>query len=130
MYSTSTYFIPSTEFSVNYKNVTFAFSGHKFLAQTAAGLVYADCTIPEHGRSLVGMTLSAGAANTQATIADNGEIHEPSWNFIVSEPIYLGTSGNFTQTPPTTPGSIIMQVGYATSLNSIELKFSTPIIIS
>ncbi|MDP2786260.1 MAG: hypothetical protein Q8O38_16955 [Sulfurimicrobium sp.] len=86
-----------------------ALGGHRMVVLDDAGLaIYADKSIPAHAGKVLGMTTGAANPGELATIQTGGEMTEPSWSWLLNQPIYLGANGLLTQTPPVTGISLIV----------------------
>ena len=70
---------------------------------------YADCTNPDHGSSIAGISLQAVVDGDVVQAQPGGEIYESGWDWIVGQPVYLGTLGQLTQTPPV--AGILVEIG-------------------
>lgn len=96
-----------------------AASTGKILCLTASGkYALADHSAIETTLDLV-MVKSAGIG--EATVIESGLMTVVA-DFIVGDPIYLGTTGNFTQIAPSESGSIVKCVGWAVDTNAIKFK--------
>lgn len=104
-----------------------AVSGHKLVSIIGGNMVYADSTNLAHIGKISGLTTNAADAGGTVVISDYGPITESSWTFTPDLPLYVGTNGVMTQTPPETGFSQI--VGYAITSTTIFLNFQPPIIL-
>jgi hypothetical protein len=77
----------------------------------------------------LGVTTGAWAAGVEATAQLAGIITEPSWNWVVGQPIWLGDSGLLTQT---LPGDALFQrqVAEVLSPTSIFVVVSAGVILA
>lgn len=81
---------------------TAALGGHRVVALDATGAVVLASNLNlSQAESVLGITTGATEAGSFPTIQRSGEIVEPSWNWTLGQPIFLGTGGLLTQTPPT-----------------------------
>lgn len=83
-----------------------AIGGHRVITMSGE---YADCSNPAHGSAIAGVSLQAVSAGQLLGAQYLGELEELSWNWIIGQPVYLGTLGQLTQTPPAT--GIIVEIG-------------------
>jgi hypothetical protein len=99
-------------------------SGHQAVYLTNTGVMeYASYDQVDHGDELLGVTPGATSAGLSATAIAFGPLVEPTWNWTVGSPVYLGLNGALTQTYPTSPGADFSRViGYP--LNSTTLFIS------
>jgi len=100
-------------------------SGHKAVTVDNSGkVIYADNSIPSHATKVVGVTITAGLANQEVTIVPNGEIIEPTFNWLPDIPVFLGPNGLLTQTVPT--AGFILMLGFPTSQTSMVVDIKAP----
>lgn len=105
-----------------------ALGGHRIvILNDAEQAIYADNTIASHASKVLGMTTGGANAGDTATIQTGGEITEPSWNWAINQPIYLGTNGLLTQTQPATGFSLI--AGFPIASDKIFIKLREPIFL-
>lgn len=106
-----------------------ALGGHRLVVLNGAGVaIYADRTEPTHVGKVLGMTLGAIADGDSGDVLRAGEVVEPSWNWTLDAPVFLGTSGQLTQTPPLTGFSLI--VGFPVSTTKLFVSLREPLILS
>jgi hypothetical protein len=65
-------------------------------------LIYADSSILAHAFSVVAITKQAFSNGASASAVIRDRVSDPSWNWDIRKPIYLGQSGQLTQIFPTT----------------------------
>lgn len=98
-----------------------ALSANALVNISATGTIQAaDCTAsrPAHG-----YTPAATSSNATATVYKYGTIIITGGTLTPGQPVYLGASGAFTQTPMITAGSgIWQQIGVASSATTIEFN--------
>lgn len=98
-------------------------SGHRAVSLDSNDkAVYAD---KDTSINVVGITLNSG---TEVTIQQSGEITEPSWNWIPSQSIYLGSNGMLTQTAPTS--GYLIELGKSITNIKMILNIKTPILLA
>lgn len=104
-----------------------ALGGHRFvIIDTSGNAAYADPTDLTHFHRVVGLTTAAVIAGEPATIRILGEITEPSWNWTVGSPVYLGLAGVPTQVVPPT-ASFLLVVGFPVNSTTLYVKLREPI---
>lgn len=98
-----------------------ALSGHRAVTPQANGqLTYASNDNAAHVAVPLWITSGAASVGASVEVLLTGLMIEPSWSWTPGGPVYLGTNGQLTQTPPTAPGAVfIAQVGTATSPTSL-----------
>jgi hypothetical protein len=103
-------------------------SGHMIVTTNDAGdLLYADAAMLGDALRPLFMTTAAWGAHVAATVVANDVITEPSWNWTVGEPIYLGLDGLPTQTVPDTAVFTVI-VADVISPTTIAFRPGAPII--
>ena len=101
-------------------------SGHRAVyIKDNSKVNYADKDDATSALMLLGITVSAADADMPVDVQYGGELVEPSWNWVVNSPVYLGNSGVLTQTLPTT--GLIRQIGIPSSPTSLFIEIQ-PII--
>lgn len=97
-----------------------ALSGHRVVTPAPDGsLNYASNATAGHLHMPLWITSGAASSGGQVNALMFGAMTEPSWSWTPG-PVYLGTNGLLTQTPPAAPGAVfIAQVGTATSPTSV-----------
>lgn len=86
---------------------------------------YASASSLEHINSILGITTNAAVADGPVFVQTYGEIEEPSWNWAVNQPIYLGTSGALTQVAPA--AGFILILGHAITPTRMFVSKQQPI---
>lgn len=110
------------------KEAAQALGGHRIVRSTGADTCdYADNRYFEQGDDVLGLTLGAAAAGGTVFIVNGSEVEEPSWAWTPLEPLYLGTDGLMTQTPPGPEAAFTLVLGFATSATSAMIRTETPI---
>lgn len=109
-----------------------AIGGHRVLALDASGaVIYAGCDQPGTAHMIIGVSLNAAAAGGTLNVVRSGEVIEPSWAWNPSLPVYLGTNGTLTQTPPAAPAaSFSLIVGFPTSATGLFVAVREPITLT
>lgn len=104
--------------------------GHRMVYQQGDGKVaYATNLDADTAESVLGITRGAVSVGDVVSIAlDGQEITEPSWTWIPSTPLFIGSNGLLTQTPPN-PSSVafVMVVGYAATPTTVRVRIEPPI---
>jgi len=104
---------------------------------SAIKAVYADTntTIKHSDKSVagrqfcIGISKTAGIATSSIEVIIDGVLTDASFSgFTRNEPIFVGSSGALTQTPPTS--GVLLEVGYYLGENKIEVEIKRPIILA
>ena len=102
-------------------------SGHRVVMIEDDKAYYADCTIPSHGKRVLGITTGASVIGAQSRIQVSGELSEPSWAWTLDIPVWLSTNGLLSQTPSTTGFSLI--IGFPISSTKLLVRISEPLFL-
>lgn len=110
----------------------YAISGHKIVLINNTGKAeYGSSDTIEHANRLVGMTTNAALQNESLNILSVGEVTEPSWNWQLDKPVYLGLNGNLTQVEPVYPTNrFSVVVGFPITATTLFLNIGYPIILN
>lgn len=105
-----------------------AISGHLAVTLDAAGQVIpVDPSTAAHGNTVVGVTVGAAAGGAPVELATSGLVTHAGWSFVVGEPVFAGTAGQITQTPPV--GVWQKAIGIARSPTSFVLHMQPAIFV-
>lgn len=104
-------------------------SGHRFVSLDEQGrAVYASNTNLADATRLVGLTTNAAVEGDVVALQIYDDITEPSWNWELNKPLYLGADGHLTQVQPTFPSAKFMVVvGFPISATKIFINIGIPI---
>lgn len=67
-------------------------------------------TDPDGANRCAGITLTAALKDAELIVLSSGVLSDSSWSWIDDRPIYCGTDGRLTQTPPETGFSQIVAI--------------------
>lgn len=99
--------------------------GNRVVSVNALGtLVYPDLS---SYTNILGITISSANLGATVEVQIVGTMTEPSWNWVPDYPIYAGTNGLLTQTPP--ESGLLYVVGYAITPNKIFIDKQQPILL-
>lgn len=102
--------------------------GHRAVCAAFSGLVkYADSRDVTGAMSVLGLSLHAAEDGAPISVANSGEVIEPSWSWTQDLPIFVGLDGVLTQQPPDTGYQLVVAI--ATSSTSALLSIKQPIVI-
>ena len=105
-----------------------ALGGQRVVRATTAGKVgYVDPSDPTQAHAAIGLTMGAAADGAPINVQFSGEMTEPSWSWTANQPIFVGTNGIPTQTPPAT--GFQGPIGVATSATSMVIQIKSPIVL-
>jgi hypothetical protein len=103
--------------------------GHRVVVPSLYGrVIYADKDEASHANNIIGITKQAALENESVIIQTCGEMIEPTWNWTLSLPIFLGNTGLLTQIIPVNGFALI--IGYPLTPTSIYIDIKQPIIIN
>ena len=108
---------------------TSSIGGHRVVVLNGADLAYASNTDLTHANKILGVTLNAGNSGDTISIVNNGEVIEPTWNWTSNLPIFLGTNGLLTQTPPANPAVFSQIIGFPTNATTMFVHLREPLLI-
>lgn len=107
------------------KTAKVALGGHRVVIASQGQADYADCGVPAHADSILGLTLAAAAAGTPVTVVRGGEVTEPSWTWAPG-PVFLAHNGLLTQTPPS-DAAFLLVVGFSDTPQTLYVALREPI---
>jgi hypothetical protein len=91
-------------------------------------VLYGSNTIATHANLVLGITVNAASAGGTLEIVRAGEISEPTWNWTLGAPIFLGTDGLMTQTAPVNPAALFsLVVAFPVTPTKIYVSIREPI---
>lgn len=101
-------------------------SANKVVRPDAAGkMIYADKDTLADMYKIVGITITSIIEDATGYIIIEGQVDNDTWSWTIGNPIYLGNTGDLTQTVPTT--GFLMVVGRAVSGTKIIWAPESPI---
>lgn len=107
-----------------------ALSGHRMVVLNASEqAVYASNDNLSHAEKVFGMTVGAASSGAAVTVRRFGELTEPSWNWTLNTPIFLGVNGLLTQTKPSAPGSFVLQVAFPMTPTKVYIDIKQAFLI-
>ncbi len=101
-------------------------NAHKAISAAGGIAFYADSEDVDLSDRVVGISTEAVPAGTYVTTQVGGEIMFAGWSW-TSGPVYVGSTGILTQTPPTS-GALVV-VGRATAPTKILIEVQQPIFL-
>lgn len=109
-----------------------ALGGHRVVLINSDGKAdYASAATLAHGPRIIGMTTQASAQDALVNIQIYGEVTEPSWNWQLDKPVYLGIDGALTQAAPAQPASkFSIVIGFPIAATVLFVNPGIPITIS
>jgi hypothetical protein len=107
--------------------VAYPMSGHRIVVLNEnEEAEYASSANPFHANKIIGMTIHA-AINGEIGIQTGGELTEPSWNWTLDIPIWLGVDGLLTQVQPVSGFSLI--IGFPITQTKMFIGIREPIFL-
>lgn len=76
--------------------------------------------------TVLGITQVAGITNDEKRITIMGITEDPSFTWAVNTPLFLSPSGDITDTPTSTVGEFVTQIGYSLGSGAIFVSISEP----
>ena len=99
--------------------------GHRVITMQGE---YADSGNVSHAAAISGISLQAVAAGATVQVQRSGEIEESSWAWVSGQAVYLGASGQLTQTPPTS--GIVVVIGVPVSATKLAVDIQPTIYLA
>lgn len=104
--------------------------GHRVVATNGAdAAVYASSLVLNQANMVLGMTTAAVSVGGDVNVIRQGEVEEPSWNWTIGSPVYLGNNGVLTQTLPN-GAAFSLIVGFPVTPTKLFIALREPIILS
>lgn len=97
--------------------------GHRAVTSSALGVVYATGT----SSNVIGITTGSVLTGGIAQVQISGVLTEPSWNWALNLPIFVGDNGVLTQQVPS-DGSLFI-IGYPILATQIFIDKQAPILL-
>ncbi len=97
------------------------------ILDNAGQFAYADSGTPSHAYRIAGILPYAISQGTEGVAYRLGEVTDAVWNWTRGSPIYLGTNGQLTQSPPTT--GFLLVLAQPVSATTINLQPPSPIFL-
>ena len=105
-----------------------AVSAHRAVLLNALGqVIYADNQTAAHASAVLGISTNAALAGGNVVVQTVGELIEPSWNWTLNQPVFIGATGVLTQTPPAAPAVFSRIVGFPTATTKLFVSLRDPI---
>ena len=104
-----------------------ALGGHRAVRSLAGVVVYADCETLADASLVLGITQGTAGEGAPVLVQTMGLMTEPSWAWTPDLPVFVGSAGVLTQTPPTAGYRLI--VGIATRADQIHIGLKMPIVL-
>lgn len=107
-----------------------ALGGHRVVRlNPSGGLDYASSDVAWHAGTVLGVTRGAAASGSLQSVVRDGQIEEPTWNWQVGRPVFLGVDGVLTQDlPPAAVFSLV--VGFPIAPTRLLVAIREPLVIS
>ena len=100
--------------------------GHRIVRSTGAGEVgYASSDGVGHGDDTVGLTTAAVGFGESVQVTHFGYVQFGGWSWTQGQPIFLGTNGLMTQTPP--ESGFVQVVGHAADTDTVFVSIESPV---
>lgn len=105
-------------------------------AYLAVALIAAEASPADNATSgvignVVGIALAGTASGASCPIQIAGPVIYNGWSWTVGSPVFLGSSGHLTQTPPVSPSALFSQViGIPVSSDTLLIQLQAPIALA
>ena len=116
--------IPGASNQFEYVIAATVLGGNRAVTTNSVGqLIYPDLT--NYNSRIYGVTTHSAQTGELVTVQIAGTQTEPSWNWDVTLPVFVGTNGTLTQIPPTAGQTLV--VGYPNSPTKLFIDRQPPI---
>ncbi len=102
--------------------------GHRVVYANEGSAFYASADNADTAMQIAGITTHAAAMGGDIQVQSAGPLTEPSWDWDVTKPIFLGLNGLMTQTV-NMAWNFIRIVGYPTGLHSMMVSLEEPVFL-
>jgi hypothetical protein len=105
-----------------------AVSGHRIITWESGEARHADPAVLADGRRVIGVSLNAALTGDPVIVRQSGLVIDASLALIPGLPVFLGTDGALTQTPPAAPAAAYaLRIGSALADDTLLVRISQPI---
>lgn len=104
-----------------------AIGGHRVVAVSNLGLIYADATDIALLGATVGVSLNAASPGQPVTYQESGLVAHAGWTWTFPADVFLTSAGNLVQPDPASTFS--QRIGYAISATELYVDISEPIVL-
>lgn len=105
-----------------------AIGGHRAVRPVFDNEVaYADNSATADANVVLGITIGAAVNGADVNVQTTGEMVEPSWDWTIDQPVFVGAAGVLTQTVPTS--GFLLIVGIATAPTKLLIGIKQPIVL-
>jgi hypothetical protein len=101
---------------------------YRVIAVVNGVVQYADNSLLGHLDMVVGVAANGASAGGTVSIQNGGTLVNAGWAFDTSKPVFLGTSGMLTQTPPST--GFVQVIGVPISATQLLIQMQPPILLA
>jgi hypothetical protein len=115
--------VPGASTQFEYHTAGETLGGNRAVTLGNTGLTYPGLSSPNS--FVLGLTTSSASLGELVEVQITGTQTEPSWAWNVGLPVFVGTNGVLTQTPPTSGQTLI--VGWAATPTKVVIDKQTPI---
>jgi hypothetical protein len=102
-------------------------SAVRAIYKTVNGVKLADDNTSYSEASVIGVSITGALSGDSVKYKTIGKLNDSSFSFPVNDPIYLGSNGALTNTPPTIGFRTL--IGTSNGLGEIQINIQEPIII-
>jgi len=114
--------------SVTHETITAGavLSANKVVVPDSSGkFVYADKDTLSHMHCVYGVTTQSIELDATGIVQTYGQLSNNTWSWVIGNPIYLGNSGELTQTAPSS--GFCSVVGFAVTATKMFIDIGVPI---
>ncbi len=89
--------------------------------------IYADSSTVNHANLIAGISYTAGLEGESIKVIHQGKVKDSFFSFDMTKPIFLGSNGVLTQTPPTSGIAVI--IGSPVAVDTLILRIQGSIVL-
>lgn len=106
-----------------------AISGHRIVALEEGELRYATNDSLDDAALTLGLSMNAAVMGDDVTVRRAGVVVNGGWSWVAGLPVWLGTNGHMTQTPPTSPAVFSLIVGQAVASDALNVRIDAAVLL-
>lgn len=102
-------------------------SAIRAIYKTINGIAHGDPDLTYAEASIIGISITGALSGNTVKYQIDGRLEDSSFNFPLNDPLFLGTDGVITNTPPVTGHNT--RLGLSLGVGAIQIEIQMPIIL-
>ncbi len=102
-------------------------SAIKAIYKTINGIAHGDADVSYETATIIGISITGATTGNVVKYQIDGRLEDSSFNFPLNDPLYLGSDGSITNTPPSTGHRT--RLGTSLGVGAIQIEIEEPIIL-